>query len=62
MYWNISPIIEDTLNANPFTTSSGQTFIYVLNDKVVNQLITTALSISIIGIYIGVIYTIGKFI
>ena len=56
------PIYEETLNPNPFYSENNQTFIFVHNEKVVDQLITTALSISVVGIYITVIYTIGKFI
>ena len=35
---------------------------FVYNDKVVDSIITSALEFSVIGIYVTVIFTIGKFI
>ena len=40
MFWTINPVQDTALSSTPFTNTKEQLYIYVVNDKVVNSIIT----------------------
>lgn len=48
---------------NPFTDDKASGIVlYVYNDDVVRNILGSAIQLSVIGLYVTIVYTIGKFV